>query len=862
MTDVTASALADALRDRYTLERELGRGGMATVYLAHDLRHDRDVALKLLRPDLAAVLGRERFLAEIRLTAKLDHPHILTLIDSGESNGLLWYVVPFIRGESLRQKVQREKQLPLEEALTIAKQIGGALEYAHHHGVIHRDLKPENILLHEGEAMLADFGIALAVKEAGGNRLTETGLSLGTPQYMSPEQATGNRQLDARSDVYSLGAVLYEMLAGEPPHTGVTAQAVIAKLMTERPTRLRTVRDAVPEAVDDAVARALAKTPADRYAGAAAFVAALAAPATATQGTKGIRRRMVTLVLSALGVLGLAVLAAKTMTTPSSGPTTHRQVTFIGRASTPALSPDHGWLAYVADNSLLVQDLRSPAPAVSIASAPRLLTVRWAPDGSRLYYLAADSNGYAVHTVLPQGGASRRIAVGYLFAVASAGGVIYSSLGSDSVVMFDATSGERRGGFSLEPLANTVYTLAISPDGRWLAFAGVKASVTYLGLCRTDGSQARRLVEGVPRAGSIGWSTSGDAIYYLRDLGNGANVAAAGDLMKLRISRGNGEPRGEPRVVLGGAFVQEFSISPDGRQLAYTKAPPQQKIWAMTLSGPVAHPSVEARELTVGTSVYGTPDISPDGRWVAFARNDAGSGNLYITPFDHFEPRPLTTSPDDEWSPRWSPDGRAIAYAVRNARTPGILVADVATGRVRRIANDGLAPLGVIAWMPSGDEVVFPLDLGNHYAIVSVTDGHTDTLSSPDSVAGFHVTVPSPDGHRLAVNVSSGLKSDFWRLGSVERSGQLSRLYDTGGHHTWLTPMLWKADGWIYFLTSDADLYRVRAEGGKAAHLVRLSQPCSRWQTALDAEAHRLVCTVSNTEPDIWLADNFDSEEN
>lgn len=326
-----------------------------------------------------------------------------------------------------------------------------------------------------------------------------------------------------------------------------------------------------------------------------------------------------------------------------------------------------------------------------------------------------------------------------------------SSLGSDSVVMFDATSGERRGGFSLEPLANTVYTLAISPDGRWLAFAGVKASVTYLGLCRTDGSQARRLVEGVPRAGSIGWSTSGDAIYYLRDLGNGANVAAAGDLMKLRISRGNGEPRGEPRVLLGGAFVQEFSISRDGRQLAYTKAPPQQKIWAMTLSGPVAHPSVEARELTVGTSVYGTPDISPNGRWVAFARNDAGSGNLYITPFDHFEPRPLTTSPDDEWSPRWSPDGRAIAYAVRNARTPGILIADVATGRVRRIANDGLAPLGVIAWMPSGDEVVFPLDLGHHYAIVSVTDGHTDTLSSPDSVAGFHVTVPSPDGHRLAV---------------------------------------------------------------------------------------------------------------
>ena len=234
MSSVPAS-LQESLADRYRLERELGQGGMATVYLAHDLRHDRDVALKVLRPELAAILGRERFLAEIRLTAKLDHPHILTLLDSGESNGLLWYTLPFIRGESLRQKLTRERQLGVAESVGIARQIAGALDYAHQHGVIHRDVKPENILLHEGEAMLADFGIALAVREAGGPRLTETGLSIGTPQYMSPEQATAERQLDARSDVYSLGAVLYEMLAGEPPFTGVTGQAVIAKLMVERP---------------------------------------------------------------------------------------------------------------------------------------------------------------------------------------------------------------------------------------------------------------------------------------------------------------------------------------------------------------------------------------------------------------------------------------------------------------------------------------------------------------------------------------------------------------------------------------------------------------------------------------------------
>ena len=267
--------LATALQDHYRLDRVLGQGGMATVYLAHDLRHDRDVALKVLRPELAAVLGRERFLAEIRLTAKLDHPHILTLIDSGESDGFLWYVVPFIRGESLRQKLERQKQLDIAEAIEVAGDIAGALDYAHAHGVIHRDVKPENILLHEGQAMLADFGIALAVREAAGERLTETGMSEGTPQYMTPEQPTAERQLDATSDVYSLGAVLYEMLAGEPPFTGKTGQAVIAKLMTERPTALRVLRDTVPGTVDHAVTRALAKVPADRFPTAAAFAAAL-----------------------------------------------------------------------------------------------------------------------------------------------------------------------------------------------------------------------------------------------------------------------------------------------------------------------------------------------------------------------------------------------------------------------------------------------------------------------------------------------------------------------------------------------------------------------------------------------------------
>src|SRR5437870_4165629 len=293
-----------SLAGRYTIERELGRGGMATVYLARDLKHDRLVAVKVLRPELAAVLGAERFLREIRLTAQLQHPHILTLIDSGEADGFLYYVMPYVEGESLRQRLEREGQLPLDEALRITRAIASALDFAHARGVIHRDIKPENVMLHQGEPMVADFGIALAVSTAGRERLTETGLSLGTPAYMSPEQASAEPRLDGRSDQYSLACVLYEMLAGEPPYTGPTAQAIIAKRFSEPVPHLRTVRD-VPERVEQAVTKALAKVPAARFDTAAQFGSALADKRPAVRAAVSPPRRRLAVLLG-LPVLALA----------------------------------------------------------------------------------------------------------------------------------------------------------------------------------------------------------------------------------------------------------------------------------------------------------------------------------------------------------------------------------------------------------------------------------------------------------------------------------------------------------------------------------------------------------------------------
>ena len=264
MTDVLAR-LAGSLADRYEVQRELGAGGMATVYRADDLKHQRDVAIKVLHPDLGAALGGERFLSEIRTTARLQHPHILPLLDSGEADGLLYYVMPLVTGETLRHRLERERQLPIDDAISIAREVADALGYAHGLGVIHRDIKPENILLRDGHALVADFGIALAVQTAGGARMTQTGLSLGTPQYMSPEQAMGERTIDARSDIYALGAVTYEMLAGEPPFTGPNVQAIVARLLAEEPRSLAAQRRAVPAGVEHAVMRALEKLPADRY---------------------------------------------------------------------------------------------------------------------------------------------------------------------------------------------------------------------------------------------------------------------------------------------------------------------------------------------------------------------------------------------------------------------------------------------------------------------------------------------------------------------------------------------------------------------------------------------------------------------
>jgi len=435
----TPDQLAAALADRYLIERELGAGGMATVYLALDVRHDRRVALKVLRPELAAILGGERFLAEIKTTANLQHPHILSLFDSGEASGLVYYVMPYVEGESLRDRLAREKQLPVEDAVRIAREVADALQYAHEHGIVHRDIKPENILLHGGHAMVADFGIALAASRSeGGTRMTETGMSLGTPHYMSPEQAMGEREITPKADIYALGCVLYEMLTAEPPFIGATAQAIIARVMTEEPRSLTLQRKSIPPHIEAAVEKALEKLPADRFASAAEFGAALGNATFAAGASAQMPRRtdarvrpsarlsvVPWLAAAGLGILGLLAgrwsapkppgrLIEMSVRAPDSvvgfgrccgnalalapdgsalvfvgarssgGPLYRRLIGHSGAepipgtegASVPFFSPDGHWLGYFLEGRLLKVPL-SGGPPVPIASFESVNEASW-----------------------------------------------------------------------------------------------------------------------------------------------------------------------------------------------------------------------------------------------------------------------------------------------------------------------------------------------------------------------------------------------------------------------------------------------------------------------------------------------------
>jgi eukaryotic-like serine/threonine-protein kinase len=843
------------LGDRYRPDRELGQGGMATVYLAHDLKHDREVALKVLRPELAAVLGAERFLREIRLTAQLQHPHILTLIDSDEATGTLYYVMPYVAGESLRQRLVREGQLPVEEVTRLAAAVASALDYAHSLGIIHRDIKPENILLHQGEPMVADFGIALAASQAGRERLTETGLSLGTPAYMSPEQASASSKLDGRSDQYSLACVVYEMLTGEPPYTGPSAQAIIAKRFNEPIPRLTTLR-AVPMGVEAAVTRALARAPADRFPTVTEFAVALTRPARPARRVLSLRMAAL---LGGVAVMGVtALLAWLFRPAPSAKPMLTRQLTFTGGAGAPAVSPDGKWIAYWSgDTAVMVQELSGGQPLVAARTISGFAFEYpgWSPDGATLYFSGQPDSAspYALYSVPRLGGTPQEVAeVGReMIGLHTAGRVaVANAWFSDTLRIVDLSSGRTVRRFSVAPHSSTAWRVPFSPDGRWIAFGGLHRGVPFLGVVSSDGKTVRRLVDWVDR-GAVRWDSAGDAIYFEQRVVGGA------DLMKVRIDRRSGDRLGNPVRVISHAQFREFDVGADGRTLAYERETPTRQIWTLTIDGPPGRTRVATRQLTTGTNQYGTPDISPDGRLVAFARDDEAERNFYVTPFAGGPPRLLAATRSDYFSPRWSPDSKRLAFAAADSSTPGLMIADLSGSRPRQFGESPIRMwLGTTAWSPDGKTLLYPPENARQYVVLDVEHNRESILSAPDSIGWLHAPVFSPDGRELVVmGAGDNFWSSLWRVALPER--RWSRL---GNSEPGIKrPLLWADDGWVYYASSRG-IRRVRPDSGQTEAYATLPIACDQTQLSMARDARRLVCTVIESRPDIWIATDFDPE--
>ena len=715
--------LATALGDRYRIERELGQGGMATVYLAQDLKHDRKVAVKVLRPELAAVIGADRFLSEIKTTANLQHPHILPLFDSGAADSFLFYVMPFIEGESLRDRLTREKQLPIGDAVRIATEVAGALDYAHRHGVIHRDIKPENILLHDGRALVADFGIALAASKASGTRITETGMSLGTPHYMSPEQAMGERDITARSDVYALGCVTYEMLVGEPPFTGPTAQAIVARMMTDEPRSLVVQRRTVPAYVDDAVLTALAKLPADRFASAAEFASALGSESGSASrrvrppasGPRTVRRSAVPALIAALVMaIGLGAWGwlrpskagsearprSLDVVLPDSAP-----IEFVGEApigvgqTALALSRDGRMLVYVGGGAarprLYVRPL-DRFEATPLAGTEGAYGPFFSPDGAWIGFFADNQL-----RKVPVGGGPVSILADAPLSTGAAwsekGSIVFlTSSGSE---LFQVSAAGGRATTIARPPSGSVKTIAYLPGERWLLCTMYADEGFYAIVARsTEGPEVRVLVrqgpakswrDGTPfpedalLGATPGYDTNGALLFTRPD----------GSLVSLGFDLENLETHGEPVIRALGVRRESWtgqgqvSLGGDGT-LAYAPGSNSDVgvlAWLGRGGGLDTLPFPPAYSL--GT------DVAPDGARIAVTI-PAISGSLELWMYDQrngVRQRLLTGLCDSEV--RWAPDGLGI-FACLSAT--GVVRIDPARpGQVDTLSRNQLTPASV-----------------------------------------------------------------------------------------------------------------------------------------------------------------------
>jgi serine/threonine-protein kinase len=841
MSDVP-TRLSSALADRYRIERELGAGGMATVYLAEDLKHHRQVAIKVLKPELAAVLGADRFVQEIATTAALQHPNILPLFDSGTADGFLYYVMPYVEGETLRARLDRETQLGIDEAVKLTTEVADALNYAHRHGVIHRDIKPENILLHDGRPMVADFGIALAVSAAAGGRMTETGLSLGTPHYMSPEQATAEKEITARSDVYSLASVLYEMLAGDPPHTGASAQQIIMKIVTEDAAPVTRLRKSVPANVAGALAQALERLPADRFESAKAFADALGNPAftTAAVASGGaalvaprIVRRWQYATIAAVIVAGGAIAYA--VRRPDAPARVVRfslagASTVVGSTTIPAVSPDGRAVAYSDETGStpgirvrwLDRDTSQLVPGTAGAN-----DVTFSPDGKSIAFYTKTNE---LHTIGVDGTSAATLtkdASGHFGLSWSADGYLYFCHG---------TRGTAIG--RIPAAGGPIVDVATIPDS---SVAPTGAGQLVGPLMLDDG---RTLLAATSGVGSL---ANGHVMMF--DVRNGTRTDLVDGLLPLAVRDGwllfasadgsvqaqrfdGHHVRGTAVPVVTGVYTADGKMAAAvGRDGTLFYQPATSALAQLTW---VSRSGVETIVDSAIARPYVGIALSPDGGQIATSVADASGALSRIWLYDIKRRTFLPLSPNGNYSfrPAWMPDGRHLLFSSDHGSKSALR-------RLFTVPTDGSDTLQLllararhvqeVSWPAGGRYYAFREgydDGGTRRDIFAVAKG--DTVAHPllTTRADERNPAVAPDGRWLAYTSDATGRDEVY-LTPFPDGGARIQVSNAGG-----TSPVWARDGkQLYYLDGQSALVATQIDEGKP-------DPAGSTQRLFDASSY------------------------
>jgi Tol biopolymer transport system component/tRNA A-37 threonylcarbamoyl transferase component Bud32 len=881
VTESTAR-LAAALADRYTIERELGAGGMATVYLAQDLKHDRQVAIKVLREDLSASLGAGRFLREIKIAAQLQHPHILPLLDSGEADGFLFFVMPYIKGQSLRERLEREGELPVHEAVRLITEVVDALVEAHEHGVVHRDIKPDNVMLSGRHALVTDFGVAKAISEATGrNTVTTLGVAVGTPTYMSPEQAAADPHVDHRSDIYSVGVMAYEMLSGRPPFTGSTPQQVLAAHVTEAPDSVSKRRPAIPAAIEAVVMRCLAKRPADRFQTAAELHAALEPLATPSGGLTPTATEPIRAVVGArrfsgisraaalaAGVIAVAAAAYWFLNRPPAVAvvTSNTQLTrAAGVEESPVISPDGKSVAYMvlgpADSTPHVEFRRTDGgDAVPIAGgrAP----AGWSPSGDRLL-VAGLVGGLSSQPAL--GGQATVIDPKASFGCWSPDGKQVAFVVNDSLFV---------GGLNGEKPRFLAYSLqtnspAWSPDGKWIAFVSgnIGYFLTYniapssIWLVPAQGGMARALTPADGLSMSPTWAPDSRRLLIV------SSAAGVRDVYQLDLTS-NGKARGAPVRITTGLNPSLISLSADGTTLAYSVATYPANIWKTPLPTNGSVSTRGALPVTSDRQTIEAFNISRDGKWLVFDSDREGVQQIFRMPLGGGAAQQLTHDSNPSFNPAISPDGKEVAYHAILKGLRRAFTVPIEGGRSVQVSPGASPDERNAFWSPDGHRLAWQLVTGLFIGRWQVQFATRDAAGKWGGIS----TVSFPSGKLALAWADQGTAliaiDSLWRIGRLPVAGGPFELLNGASvpdpFAGWTGGMVASTDGkTLYFVRRNdprglrTSVLALSLADGQMHEVLRFDEPSRPHSIASQGIAEYdgwLYFTLSDFQSDIWVA--------